>query len=76
MWAISKVFIEFATYCFCFALFGFLALRHVDLSSPTGDQTHTSLIGRRSLNHWTTRKVSKNFLAVTAEQETTHTGLL
>ena len=28
-----------------------------DLSSPTRDQTHTSCIGRQSLNHRTTREV-------------------
>ena len=28
-----------------------------DLSSLTRDRTHTPCIGRRSLNHWTTREV-------------------
>ena len=31
-----------------------------DLSSQTRDQTHTPCIGRRSLNHWTARKVPKS----------------
>ena len=28
-----------------------------DLSSPTRDQTHIPCIGRRILNHWTTREL-------------------
>ena len=30
-----------------------------DLSSPTRDRTHVPCIGRRILNHWTTRKVPR-----------------
>ena len=29
----------------------------MDLSSPTMDQTCALCVGRRSLNHWTTREV-------------------
>ena len=34
-----------------------LAPRLWDLSSPTRDRTHVPCIGRRILNHWTTREV-------------------
>ena len=34
-----------------------VALRHVDLSSLTRDQTRVPCIGRRILNPWTTREV-------------------
>ena len=37
--------------------FGFLAVRHVDLSSPTRAQTYIPCIPRWSLNHWATREV-------------------
>ena len=40
--------------------FGFLAKRYRDLSSPIRDQTHTPCTGRQNLNHWTTRKVSRD----------------
>ena len=33
-----------------------------DLSSPTGDQTHTPSIKKRGLNHWTTRDVPKSLI--------------
>ena len=54
MWTIFKFFIEFVTICFCLV---FWPRGMWDLSSPTRDQTHTSCIGRQSLNHWTAREV-------------------
>ena len=39
----------------CFA--GLVALQHMNLSSPTRDQTHIPCIGRRILNHWSSREV-------------------
>ena len=44
-------------YCFCFMFWSFWPWGMWDLSSLTGDWTHTSCIGRWSLNHWTVRKV-------------------
>ena len=44
-------------YRFYFVLFFFLHRGMWDLSSPTRDWSHTPGIGRRSLNHWTTRGV-------------------
>ena len=38
---------------------GLVAQRHVDLSSPTRDQTHVPCIGRQILNCWTIREVPK-----------------
>ena len=35
---------------------GFLAIRHVDLSSLTRDLTHFPSGGRQILNHWTTNE--------------------
>ena len=46
---------------FCF--FGCEAL--YDLSFPTRDHAHTPCIGRRSLNHWTTRDVLLPFFKFT-----------
>ena len=43
-------------YCFCFM--SFLAMRHVDLSSPR-NWTGTPCIGRWGLNHWITREVPR-----------------
>ena len=33
-----------------------------DLSLLTSDQTSVPCIGRQTLNHWTTRKIPKNYL--------------
>ena len=56
MWTIFKVFIEFVTILllFCFASW---PRGTWDLSSLTRGGTCTPCIGRRSLNHWTTREV-------------------
>ena len=45
-------------YSFSYSFFFFLAVRHGtwDLSSLTRDRTHVPCIGRRILNHWTTRE--------------------
>ena len=44
---------------FFFFCFFFLAMRHVDLSSLTRDQTHTPCTGRWPLTHWTTRELPR-----------------
>ena len=54
MWTIFKVFTEFVTVVL---LFYVLAVRKVDLRSPTKDRTLIPCIGRQSLNHWTTKEV-------------------
>ena len=61
MWTIFKVFIESVTIVLplFFFLFGSLAMRHVDLSSPTRDQTHTPCTRRWHLTHWTTRELPR-----------------
>ena len=70
MWTIFKVFIEFVTVLLLFyvLLFFFFVLGRKDmwdLSSPTGDRTHTSCVGRLSLNHRTTGEVPGNSLFFT-----------
>ena len=62
MWIIFKVFIELPTILLLFYVLVFLAMRHVDLSFLTRDQTHTPCIGRRSRNRWTTREVPTSML--------------
>ena len=57
MLLISKVFLEFVTLLLLFYVLGFWPQDLWDLSSPTGNQTCTPWIGKRSLNHWTTREV-------------------
>ena len=57
MWTIFKVLIEFVTILFVFWFFGHKAMR--DPNSLTRNQTHTSCIVRRSLNHWTAREVPR-----------------
>ena len=42
--------------------FGFLVARYVGSKLPDRELTHTSCIGRWSLNHWTTREVSVHVL--------------
>ena len=54
-----KVFIEFVTLLFLFYVLVFWSQGMWDLSSLTRDQTCTPCIGRRSLNHWTTREVPR-----------------
>ena len=55
---VFKVFIEFVTILFLFYVLVFWLQGMCDLGSLTKDQTCTLCIGRRSLNHWTTREVS------------------
>ena len=48
----------FFLYCICYNIssalcFHFLAMRHIDLSSPTRDGIHSPCIGKWSLYHWT-----------------------
>ena len=64
MWTIFKVFIEFVTILLLFYVLVFWSQGMWDLSSPIKDRTHTPCIGRRSLNHWTTREVPVNFKRV------------
>ena len=55
-----KSLLNLLQYCFCFMFcFSFLAGGMWDLSSPTWDRTHTLCLGKRSLNHWTSREVPK-----------------
>ena len=57
MWTIFKVFIELVILLLLFYALVFWLRGTWDLSSPTRDGTRTACIGRRSLNHWTTREV-------------------
>ena len=57
MWTTFKVFIEFVKYCFYFTFWFFWPWGMQDLSSLTRDRTHTPIIGRQSLNQWTSREV-------------------
>ena len=59
---VFKVFIEFVTILFLFYVLDFWSQGRWDLSSPTGDLTHTPCLGR-SLNHWTTREALFIFLS-------------
>ena len=55
-----KVFIEFVTVLFLW--FGFFVREPCgNLHSLNRDRTHTSRIGRQSLNHWTNREVPLNY---------------
>ena len=62
------VFIEFVTilllFYVCFFLFFFRPWGMWDPSSPTRGWTHTSYIGRWSLNHWTTREVPSTLFII------------
>ena len=51
------VFIEFVAILLLFYVLVFWPQNMWDLRSLTRDQIHTPLIGRRSLNHWTTREI-------------------
>ena len=57
MWTIFKFFIEFVTILLLFYVLVFCPWGMWNLNSPTRDFTHTSCIGRQSLNPWTTREV-------------------
>ena len=57
IWTTFKVFIEFVKYCFYFMFWFFWPWGMQDLSSLTRDRTHTPVIGRQSLNQWTSREV-------------------
>ena len=59
---IFKVSIEFVTLLLLFYVWVFWPGGMLDLSSPTKDQTHTTCIGRWSLNHWTTKEVPRVLL--------------
>ena len=53
--------LHLSQYCF-HCMFCFLGCKATwAFSSPTRDRTHTPCIGRRSLNHWTTRAVPLYF---------------
>ena len=57
IWTIFKISFEFVTRLLLFHVLVSWLLGIWDLSSPTRDQTCTPGIGRRILNHWTTRGV-------------------
>ena len=57
MWTIFKVFIEFVTIWLLFYVLVFWLQDMWDFNSLTRDQTCTPCVGKRSLNHWTTRDV-------------------
>ena len=57
MWTIFKAFIEFVTILLLLYVLVFWPRGMWDLSSPSRGRTLTPCIGRRSLNHWTTREV-------------------
>ena len=59
MWTVFKVFIEFVTIVLLFYVLVFWPRGMWDLSSLTRDWTCTPCIGRRSLNHWTAREVTR-----------------
>ena len=60
MWTIFKVFIKFVTILFLLYVLILWPRGMWDLSSLTRDRTCTPCIGKRSLNHWTTREVPKS----------------
>ena len=57
MRTIFEVFVEFVTILVLFHIVIFWPQGMWDLGSPSRDGTWTPCIGRRSLNHWTTRDV-------------------
>ena len=59
-----KIFIGFffLQYCFCFIFWFFWPQGMWDLTSPSGDRTHTRSIARWPLNHWTTSEVPETIL--------------
>ena len=62
MWTNFKVFIELVTVLLLFYVLVFWLQGMWGLSSLTRDGTHTSCIGRWSLNHWTAREVPRLIL--------------
>ena len=79
MWTTFKVFIEFVTVLILFYLLVFWLRGMWDLGSLTRDRTRTPCIGRRSLNHWTTKKVppaeSWDGCTLTRDPEAASSGL-
>ena len=69
MWAIFNVFTEFVTILLLFYVLVFWPRGMWDLSSTTRDRTRTPCIGRRSLNHWTTREVPRKILKAAKGEE-------
>ena len=59
-----KVFILFETMLFLSYVIVSWPGDRCDLSSPTRDWTHTHCIGRRSLNHWTTKEAPGDLLLI------------
>ena len=58
IWTIFKVFIEFCHNIASVLCFAFVWPWGIwDLVFPTRDRTHIPYMGRRSLNHWTTKEV-------------------
>ena len=57
MWTIFKDFIAFVTILLLFYVLVFWPQGMWDPSSPTRDRTRIPCIGRRSLNHWTSKEV-------------------
>ena len=64
MWTIFQDFIEFVTTLLLFYVLFFWPRGTWDLKSLTRGPTHTHCIGRRSLNHWTTSEVPKDFFFI------------
>ena len=62
MWTIFKVFIEFVIVMLLFYVLIFWQQGVQDLSSLTRNQTSTPCIGRRRLNHWTSKEVPSSFI--------------
>ena len=57
MWAIFKVFIELVTTLLLFNVLDLGAISHVRFLLPNQVLNSYPLLGRRSLNHWTTKVV-------------------
>ena len=61
---VFKVFILFETMLFLSYVIVYWPGDMCDLSSPTRYWTHTHCIGRRSLNHWTTKEAPEDLLLI------------
>ena len=59
-----KSLLNLLQYCFCFLYLFFCPRGMWDLSSPTREWTFTPRIQRRSLNHWTTRRVPAHLVSI------------
>ena len=57
---IFKSLLNLLQFCFCFTFWFFGPRGILDRRSPTRVWTHSPLIERRSLNHWTAREVLEN----------------